>query len=145
MRKDIERLVNVMERALKNDTCVELWNVDLDRIKEKGLNPDNGLVGDNMLSVNVYHLDSVYATQYTLYLSDKFNDIINRSESYSITKFRDKLAKDALLALRDCLFYKQNVDKVKEIFDYYSEKFDEVYKAKYQGSEFYDLICKLER
>lgn len=139
MRKDIERLVNVMERALKNDTCVELWNVDLDRIKE------DGLVSDSMLAVNVYHLDSVYATQYTLYLSDKFNNIINRSESYSITKFRDKLAKDALLALRDCLFYKRNVDKVKEIFDYYSKRFDEVYKAKYQGSEFYDLICKLER
>ena len=139
MRKEIERLVSVMERALKNDTSVELWNVDLDRIKE------DGLVSDSMLAVNVYHLDSVYATQYTLYLSDKFNNIINRSESYSITKFRDKLAKDALLALRDCLSYKRNVDKVKEIFDYYSQKFDEVYKAKYQGSEFYDLICKLER
>ena len=139
MRKDIERLVNVMERALKNDTCVELWNVDLDRIKE------DGLVSDSMLTVNVYHLGSVYTTQYILHLSDKFNNIINRSESYSITKFRDKLAKDALLALRDCLSYKRNVDKVKEIFNYYSEKFNEVYKAKYQGGEFYDLICKLEK
>ena len=142
MRKEIERLVSVMERALQNDTVVDLLNVDLDRIKEKGLNPKDGFVGDSILTVNVYHLNSVYSTQYTLYLSD---GIINRSESYSITKFRDKLAKDALLALRDCLSYKQNVDKVKEIFDYYSQKFDEVYKAKYQGSEFYDLICKLER
>lgn len=142
MRKEIERLVSVMERALQNDTVVELLNVDLDRIKEKGLNPKDGFVGDSILTVNVYHLNSVYSTQYTLYLSD---GIINRSESYSITKFRDKLAKDALLALRDCLSYKRNVDKVKEIFDYYSQKFDEVYKAKYQGSEFYDLICKLKR
>ena len=142
MRKEIERLVSIMERALQNDTVVELLNVDLDRIKEKGLNPKDGFVGDSILTVNVYHLNSVYSTQYTLYLSD---GIINRSESYSITKFRDKLATDALLALRDCLSYKRNVDKVKEIFDYYSQKFDEVYKAKYQGSEFYDLICKLER
>lgn len=142
MRKEIERLVSVMKRALQNDTVVELLNVDLDRIKEKGLNSKDGFVGDSTLTVNVYHLNSVYTTQYTLYLSD---GIISRSESYSITKFRDKLAKDALLALKDCLSYKRNVDKVKEIFDYYSQKFDEVYKAKYQWSELYDLICKLER
>lgn len=142
MRKEIERLVSVMKRALQNDTVVELLNMDLDRIKEKGLNPKDGFIGDSTLTVNVYHLNSVYTTQYTLYLSD---GIITRSESYSITKFRDKLAKDALLALRDCLSYKRNVDKVKEIFNYYSQKFDEVYKAKYQWSELYDLICKLER
>ena len=135
MRKEIERLVSVMERALKNDTSVELWNVDLDKLEKIGFN-----FREDFLSVNVYHLNDVYSTQYTLYS----NNTISRSESYSITKFRNKVAQYVLFALRDCLSYKRNIDKVKEIFDYYNKKFHEVYKAKYQGSEFYDLICKLE-
>ena len=135
MRKEIERLVSVMERALKNDTSVELWNVDLDKLEKIGFN-----FREDFLSVNVYHLNDVYSTQYTLYS----NNTISRSESYSITKFRNKLAQDVLFALRNCLSYKRNIDKVKEIFDYYNKKFHEVYKAKYQGSDLYDLICKLE-
>ena len=78
MRKEIERLVSVMERALKNDTSVELWNVDLDKLEKIGFN-----FREDFLSVNVYHLNDVYSTQYTLYS----NNTISRSESYSITKF----------------------------------------------------------
>lgn len=136
MRKEIERLVSVMERALKNDTAVELWNVDLDKLEKIGFD-----FKEDFLSVNIYHLNDVYSTQYTLYS----NNTITRSESYSVTKFRNKLAQDVLFALRDCLSYKRNIDKVKDVFDYYNKKFHEVYKAKYQGGEFYDLICKLER
>ena len=96
MNKQLEKVLQIMERALKNDTAIEWYSPNLEELKLQKTFDGNR----DFLTVNIYHLNDVYSTQYTLYK----NNIVSRSESYSVTKFRDKLGKDILKAVSEYLY-----------------------------------------
>ena len=137
MNKQLEKVLEIMERALKNDTAIEWHSPNLEDLKlQKSFDGNR-----NFLTVNIYHLNDVYSTQYTLY-----KNIVSRSESYSITKFRDKLGKDVLKAVSEYLYTpRASWSKIQEIFDFYEDKFQALYEIKYKGHDYYDLVTKLEK
>ena len=129
MNKQLEKVLQIMERALKNDTAIEWYSPNLEELKLQKTFDGNR----DFLTVNIYHLNDVYSTQYTLYK----NNIVSRSESYSVTKFRDKLGKDILKAVSEYLYTpRASWRKIQEIFDFY--------EIKYKGHDYYDLVTKLE-
>lgn len=137
MNKQLEKVLQIMERALKNDTAIEWYSPNLEDLKKQDKFDGN----ENFLTVNIYHLDDVYSTQYTLY-----KNIVTHSESYSVTKFRNKLGEDILKALSEYLYTpRASWSKIQEIFDFYEDKFQALYEIKYKGHDYYDLVTKLEK
>lgn len=137
MNKQLEKVLQVMERALKNDTAIEWYSPNLEDLKKQDKFDGN----ENFLTVNIYHLNDVYGTQYTLY-----KNIVSRSESYSVTKFRDKLGEDILRAVAEYLYTpRASWSKIQEIFEFYDNKFHKLYEVKYGGRDYYELTKKLEK
>lgn len=137
MNKQLEKILQIMERALKNDTAIEWYSPNLEDLKKQDKFDGN----ENFLTVNIYHLDDVYSTQYTLY-----KNIVTHSESYSVTKFRNKLGEDILKALSAYLYTpRASWTKIQEIFEFYDNKFHNLYEVKYGGRDYYELTEKLEK
>lgn len=137
MNKQLEKILQIMERALKNDTAIEWYSPNLEDLKKQDKFDGN----ENFLTVNIYHLNDVYSTQYTIY-----KNIVTRSESYSVTKFRNKLGEDILKALSAYLYTpRSSWTKIQEIFEFYDNKFHRLYEVKYSGRDYYDLTEKLEK
>lgn len=137
MNKQLEKILQIMERALKHDTAIEWYSPNLEDLKKQDKFDGN----ENFLTVNIYHLDDVYSTQYTLY-----KNIVTHSESYSVTKFRNKLGEDILKALSAYLYTpRASWTKIQEIFEFYDNKFHNLYEVKYDGRDYYELTEKLEK
>lgn len=137
MNKQLEKVLQVMEKALKNDTAIEWYSPNLEDLKKQDKFDGNKI----FLMVNIYHLNDVYSTQYTLY-----KNVITRSESYSVTKFRNKLGEDILKALSAYLYTpKASWTKIQEIFEFYNKKFHSLYEIKYRGKDYADFVEKLEK
>lgn len=137
MNKQLEKILEIMERALKNDTAIKWYSPNLEDLKKQEKFDGN----KDFLTVNMYHLNDVYSTQYTLYKGR-----VTRSESYSVTKFRDKLGEDILKALSAYLYTpRASWTKIQEIFEFYENKFHALYKIKYEGLDYYELTKKLAK
>lgn len=137
MNKQLEKILQIMERALKHDTAIEWYSPNLEDLKKQDKFDSN----KDFLTVNIYHLNDVYSTQYTLY-----KEVVIRSNSFSVTKFRNKLGEDILKALSAYLYTpRASWTKIQEIFEFYDNKFHALYEIKYKGRDYYELTEKLEK
>lgn len=130
MRKDLEKVIDLMNKAVRNDVSVELY----------GWHVEKETPADNFVTLNVYNLNDIYSTQYTLHFDREY---FYHSDSYSITKFRTDLAKKLLSVIKEYLNNRGKWSIIEKIFDHYKTIFDTVYNVKYSltaNSKLMDII-----
>lgn len=136
MNKQLEEVLEVMERALKNDLCIKWYDDNLD-FTTKHTKFNNK---ENFIEISVYHIPGFDNVEYCLYKNK-----IRKTESCAATKIKNELAENFLKSVAEYL-RTPNASwlKIEKILDFYENKFDGLYKIKYRGDDYYDLIAKLE-
>lgn len=116
MNKNLILIVNQMEKAMKHDTCIEIYQFN-----------------NNCCVLNCYHLSSVYSTQYTLHYDSNY---FYHSESYDITKFRTDLCKTILSNIKNYIKEGGEWNNIELIMSYYKKISSEVFKIKYSRGHY---------
>lgn len=136
MNKQLEEVLEVMERVLKNDLCIKWCTDNLDTTKKYTKFNDK----ENFIEISIYHVPDFDNVEYCLYKNK-----IRKTESCAATKIKNELAENFLKGVAEYLCT-PNASwlKIEKILDFYESKFNALYKAKYRGDDYYNLIAELE-